>query len=63
MNGQVGVLETIVDGVAKHKGAQLVVSIGDQLDPEDIRSVAGNAIIVKKAPELELLQRASDLHY
>ena len=49
----------MVAGVAKHKGTQLVLSIGDQLDPKEIGSVPSNAIIVNKAPHLDLLKRAS----
>jgi zeaxanthin glucosyltransferase len=37
----------------------LVLSIGDQLEPEQIGPVPGNAIIVKRAPQLELLKLAS----
>jgi MGT family glycosyltransferase len=38
---------------------QLVLSIGDQLDPEQIGPVPKNAIIVKRAPQLELLKQTS----
>jgi len=50
---------TIVAGVAKHKDLQLVLSIGDLLDPEQIGPVPKNAIIVKRAPQLELLKQTS----
>jgi zeaxanthin glucosyltransferase len=59
MNGQVDVFQTIVAGVAKHKDAQLVLSIGDQLDPKQIGPVPGNAIIANQTPQLELLKRTS----
>ena len=59
MNGQVDVFRTIVAGVAKHKGTQLVLSIGDQLDPKQIGPVPNNAIIVNQTPQLELLKRTS----
>jgi len=59
LNGQAEVFQTIAAGVAKHKGVQLVLSIGDQLQPEQIGPVPGNAIIVKRAPQLELLKLAS----
>ncbi|HYZ71875.1 MAG TPA: glycosyltransferase [Chthoniobacterales bacterium] len=59
MNGRADVFRTIAAGVAKHKGTQLVLSIGDQLDPKEIGSVPSNAIIVNKAPQPELLKRAS----
>jgi len=59
LNGRADVFRTIVAGVAKHKGTQLVLSIGDQLDPKQIGPVPSNAIIVNQAPQLELLKRTS----
>jgi zeaxanthin glucosyltransferase len=59
MNGRADVFRTIVAGVAKHKGTQLVLSIGDQLDPKQIGPVPGNAIIVNQTPQLEVLKRTS----
>jgi zeaxanthin glucosyltransferase len=59
MNGRVDVFRTIVAGVAKHKGTQLVLSIGDQLDSRQIGPVPNNAIIVNQAPQLEVLKRTS----
>src|SRR5258706_15620797 len=59
MNGRADVFNMIVAGVAKHKDTQLVLSIGDQLDPKQIGPVPGNAIIVKRAPQLELLKQTS----
>jgi zeaxanthin glucosyltransferase len=59
LNGQVEIFRTLAAGAAKHKGVQLVLSIGDQLEPEQIGPVPSNAIIVKRAPQLELLKLAS----
>jgi UDP:flavonoid glycosyltransferase YjiC (YdhE family) len=59
LNGQAEVFQTIAAGVAKHKDVQLVLSIGDQLEPEQIGPVPRTAIIVKRAPQLELLKLAS----
>jgi zeaxanthin glucosyltransferase len=59
LNGQVDVFRTIVAGVAKNKNLQLVLSIGDQVDPKQIGPVPNNAIIVKRAPQLELLKLAT----
>ena len=55
LNGQVDVFRTIVAAVAKNKDLQLVLSIGDQIDPKQIGPVPNNAIVVKQAPQLELL--------
>jgi zeaxanthin glucosyltransferase len=59
MNGRVDVFRTIAAGVGKHRGTQLVLSIGDQLDPQQIGPVPSNAIIVNQTPQLEVLKRTS----
>jgi zeaxanthin glucosyltransferase len=59
LNGRLDVFQTIVSAFAKHNGLQLVLSIGDQLDPQRIVSAPKNAIIVRRAPQLELLKQAS----
>jgi len=59
MNGLADVYRTIAAATAKQKGVQLVLSIGDQLDPEQIGPIPSNTILVQRAPQLELLKRAS----
>ncbi|MGA8480411.1 MAG: glycosyltransferase [Chthoniobacterales bacterium] len=59
MNGLADVFRTITAATAKRKGLQLVLSVGDQLDPEQIGPLPSNTILVKRAPQLELLKRAS----
>jgi MGT family glycosyltransferase len=59
MNGRVDVFRTIVAALTKHKDLQLVLSVGDRVDPEQIGPAPKNAIIVKQAPQLELLKRSS----
>jgi zeaxanthin glucosyltransferase len=59
LNGRADVFRTIVAGVAKHAGTQLVLAIGDQLDTKEIGPVPSNAIVVNRAPQLELLKRTS----
>jgi len=59
LNDRADVFRTIVAALAKHKDLQLVLSIGDQVDPEQIGPVPNNAIIVKQAPQLELLKQTS----
>lgn len=39
--------------------AQLVLTLGGNLDPESFSSAQGNPVIVKYAPQLEVLKRAS----
>jgi zeaxanthin glucosyltransferase len=57
--GNPDVLRTIAAAVSKHKGLQLVLSIGNVLHPEQIGPVPNNAIVVNNAPQLELLKKAS----
>ena len=59
LNGRIDVFRTIVAALAKHKNLQLVLSVGNQIDPKQIGSVPNNAIIVQQAPQLELLKKAS----
>ena len=59
LNGRVDVFRTIVAALAKHKDVQLVLSIGNQIDPKQIGSVPSNTIIVQRAPQLDLLKQAS----
>jgi zeaxanthin glucosyltransferase len=59
MNGRPEVFRTIAAAVGKHKGLQLVLSIGNQLDPKQIGPVPSNAIVVRQAPQLDLLKQTS----
>jgi MGT family glycosyltransferase len=59
LNGQVNVFRTIIAAVAKNKNLQLVLSIGDQVDPKQIGPVPTNAIIAKRVPQLELLKQTT----
>jgi zeaxanthin glucosyltransferase len=59
LNGRADVFRTIIAALDKNKGLQLVLSIGDQIDPQQLGPAPKNAIIVKRAPQLELLKRAS----
>jgi MGT family glycosyltransferase len=59
LNGRVDVFRTMAGALAKHKDLQLVLSVGENVDPVQIGPVRSNAIIVKKAPQLELLKKAS----
>jgi zeaxanthin glucosyltransferase len=52
------IFRTIAEACAS-PDTQLVISLGGRLDPEAFSNLPGNPIIVKYAPQLELLQRAS----
>ena len=59
LNGRAEVFRTIAAALAKHKELQLVLSVGDQVNPEQIGPVPRNAIVVRRAPQLALLKQAS----
>jgi len=59
LNGRLDIFRTIVAALAKHKDLQLVLSVGGQVDPKQVGPVPSNAIIVKQAPQLELLKQTS----
>jgi zeaxanthin glucosyltransferase len=59
LNGRLDVFRSIAAALAKRKDLQLELSVGDQVDPDQIGPVPKNAIIVREAPQLELLKRAS----
>ena len=58
MNGQDVVFSTISEAVGHRPGLQLVLSIGPNLHPANIKSVPDKAIVVQQAPQLELLKRS-----
>jgi zeaxanthin glucosyltransferase len=58
-NGLESVFTTIAEAVGNRPGMQLVLSIGPSLDPAKISSLPGNCIVVKNAPQMELLKRAA----
>jgi zeaxanthin glucosyltransferase len=58
-NGLESVFSTITEAIGTRPGMQLVLSIGPALDPAKIGSLPGNAIVVKNAPQMELLKRAA----
>ena len=54
-NGLESVFSTIAQAVGPRAGMQLVLSIGPVLDPRQIKSLPANAIVVNRAPQIELL--------
>jgi MGT family glycosyltransferase len=57
-NGQDHVFATIAQACAG-LGAQVVISLGGGGRPEDLPKLAGEPIVVRTAPQLELLKRAA----
>jgi zeaxanthin glucosyltransferase len=58
MNGSPQVFNVILEAVARLPEVQLVLSVGNSVGIENLQSVAPNAIVVERAPQLELLQHA-----
>jgi zeaxanthin glucosyltransferase len=58
-NGLENVFRAIAEAVTLHRDMQLVLSVGNHLDPEQIGPLPTNTILVRHAPQLELLKRAS----
>jgi MGT family glycosyltransferase len=59
LNGRTEVFRTIIAALSKNRGLQLVLSVGDHIDPQQLGPVPKNAVIVKRAPQLELLKLAT----
>jgi len=59
LNGRADVFRTIIAAFAMHKHLQLALSIGDQLDPRQLGPAPKNAIVINRAPQLDVLKRAS----
>ncbi|MEH2238937.1 glycosyltransferase [Nostoc sp.] len=51
--------QNVIDAVSFKKEYQLVVSVSDHINLEDFHSVPENAIIINRAPQLALLEKAS----
>jgi MGT family glycosyltransferase len=58
-NRVANVFHTIAAATSMLKDVQIVLSLGDHVDPKEIGPLPTSAITVKYAPQLELLRRAS----
>jgi zeaxanthin glucosyltransferase len=58
VNGQPRIYRTILGAVGKLKGIQIVLSIGRDLNIDDLGSIPANTLVVRSAPQIELLKRA-----
>jgi zeaxanthin glucosyltransferase len=57
-NGSEAIFRTITDACAG-LGAQLLISLGGGLDPARLGKLAGDPLVVRFAPQLEILKRAA----
>jgi zeaxanthin glucosyltransferase len=58
VNGLTDVFRSILKAAAAIPGRQLVLSIGSNIQMDDIGPIPASAIVVSKAPQIELLKRA-----
>jgi zeaxanthin glucosyltransferase len=59
VNGLNTVYRTILEAVSEFPEMQVVLSIGKNLDPEYLGPIPPNTIVVRSAPQIELLKRAA----
>ena len=59
LNGLEIVYRTILEAVRRSPETQLVLSVGNNLNLDDLGPIPSNAIVVSKAPQIELLKRAA----
>ena len=59
MNGIEHVYRAILEAVGRFPETQVVLSVGNNIDPDDLRPIPSNIIIVNTAPQIELLKRAA----
>jgi zeaxanthin glucosyltransferase len=59
VNGQPEILRTILGAVATLAGFQVVLSIGKNINQAELEPVPANTLVVRNAPQIELLKRAA----
>jgi MGT family glycosyltransferase len=59
VNGMEIVYRTILEAVRRSPATQLVLSVGNSISLDDLGTIPPNAIVVSKAPQIELLKRAA----
>lgn len=59
VNGLDHTYKAILEAATKLPGVQLVLSVGQSVNPDELRPIPSDAIIVRTAPQLELLKGAA----
>lgn len=59
VNGMEHVYRAILEAIERLPDLQVVLSVGKNINPDDLNPIPSNAIIVPRAPQLELLRRAA----
>lgn len=52
-------LQTVIEAISARHDWQLILTTGTHLNPEDFGDVAASIILVNRAPQLDILQRAA----
>jgi UDP:flavonoid glycosyltransferase YjiC (YdhE family) len=59
INGGRRALQVVIDAIAARQDWQLILTTGTHLNPVDFGEVAANVALVNRAPQLDVLKRAS----
>jgi zeaxanthin glucosyltransferase len=59
VNGLYGVYKHILEAVEPLENIQVVLSVGKNINPENLGPIPSNTIVVRSAPQIELLKRAA----
>jgi zeaxanthin glucosyltransferase len=59
VNGLEYVYRTILDAVRSQSGIQVVLSVGRNIDLDDLGPIPSNTLVVSSAPQIQLLKRAT----
>jgi zeaxanthin glucosyltransferase len=59
VNGMKSVYATILEAVGEFPETQVVLSIDKNFNPDDLGPIPSNTIVVRTAPQMELLERAA----
>jgi MGT family glycosyltransferase len=59
VNGLKDVYRTILEAASEFPDMQVVLSVGCNVDPNDLGPIPANTIVVPSAPQIELLKRAT----
>jgi zeaxanthin glucosyltransferase len=59
VNGLTDVYKHILEAVEPVEDVQVVLSVGKNINPENLGPIPSNTIVVRSAPQIELLKRAA----
>jgi zeaxanthin glucosyltransferase len=59
VNGLTDVYKHILEAVEPLEDVQVVLSVGNNINPENLGPIPSNAIVVRSAPQIELLKGAA----